>query len=172
MAGEDLRGPNDSEMQKAYLELLNWRILLYSKIEKRMRITYVFIRLVSAIGSILIPVIANAPIPLTIGANKIDFWKLSVTALGLVVAVAIAIEGVLRYRERCLEFSKAKRLLRTQLNFFRSGAEDYVGISQQEAFQKLVVRAEGIISDLQESSIGVLTRVESDQPQVKQQPGP
>jgi hypothetical protein len=84
----------------------------------------------------------------------------------------IAIEGVLRYRERCLEFSKAKRLLRTQLNFFRSGAEDYAGISQQEAFQKLVVRAEGIISDLQESSIGVLTRVESDQPHVKQQPGP
>jgi hypothetical protein len=137
MAGEDSRGPNDPQMQKAYLELLNSRILQYSTIEKRMRVSYVFIRLVSAIGSILIPVITNAPIPLTLGANKIDFWKVSVTALGSVVALAIAIEGVLRYRERCLEFSKAKRLLRTQLNFFRFGAEDYVGISQQEAFQKL-----------------------------------
>ena len=161
----DAAGPgqtNGSEMRKAYLELLNWKILHYSKIEKRMRLTYMCTRLLSVIGSILIPVITNTSIEATIWTKKIDFSKLSVTTLGLVVAFALGFEGVFRYRERCLQFSKAKRLLRTQLNFFRCGADNYARVSPDEAFQILVVHVESIINDLQESSMMVLTKDDSE----------
>ena len=62
-------------MRKPYLELLNWRILHYSKIEKRMRLTHICTRFLSVIGSILIPVITNTSIESTIWAKKMTFPK-------------------------------------------------------------------------------------------------
>jgi hypothetical protein len=61
-----------------------------------------------------------------------------------------------------LQFGKAKRLLRTELNFFRYGADHYAKVSPDEAFQILVVRVEGIINDLQESRMMVVTKDDSE----------
>jgi hypothetical protein len=119
-------------------------------------------RLLSVIASILIPVITNTSIEITIRAKQVDLSKLSVTTLGLVVAIALGFEAVFRYRERCLQFEKAKRLLRTELNFFRYGADHYAKVSPDEAFQILVVRVEGIINDLQESRMMVVTKDDSE----------
>jgi hypothetical protein len=67
-------------MRKAYLELLNWRIGIYSKIEERMRLTYMGTRLLSVIASILIPVITNTSIEITIRAKQVDLSKLRLLA--------------------------------------------------------------------------------------------
>src|SRR5437879_2468146 len=90
-----------TEDRENYLKDVQGKIQRYYKDGIKMRRRYLFIRIFSAIGSVIIPVLSNFPLTYL----NIDLSKLGVTILGLFVALAISIESVLRYREMTIEYS-------------------------------------------------------------------
>jgi hypothetical protein len=140
----------------AYLRMLDRRLSVYKRLTNAMRLRFMFFRFTAAIGSIAIPILNN--IPLT--WRGIDWAKGGTTFLGFVVALAIAAEGILKYRERMPAFSRIARSLESELTFFQTGAKEYHSKDEDEAFRMLVERCEEAFTTMKESTLDALTRTE------------
>jgi Protein of unknown function (DUF4231) len=141
-----------------YFKRVQATIDRYYWIGRTMRRRYLLSRLVAAIGSVVIPVLSNLPLTYTVNGLNVDFAKYGVTFVGLLVALAISIEGVLRYRERTVEYSKTSQSLQAELQLYLARAKDYSKKDETEAFGTLVERIEDSLMKMRESTLGALTR--------------
>jgi uncharacterized membrane protein YidH (DUF202 family) len=92
----DTNGTQDS-VQQYFEDRLDQYRSWYDRKSVEMKKKHQRTQVISAIGAVLVPVINNISIAVPIGNENIDISKLSVTIIGLLVALAIAIEGVYHY---------------------------------------------------------------------------
>lgn len=130
----------------------------------KMKSNYLRSRIATAVSAVLIPVIANMSLSKAMFGETYDVSKLLVTALGLLVAVLVALEGVLHHREQWKNYRTTEQYLQTQKQLFLHRIGDYKSLDDGEAFKLLVGRAEAAIAEENAITLNVLARVEPEQP--------
>ena len=153
----DKHGP---DVKEAYISTLKERTTEYRHIGRKMRRRFLQLRLIAAVGSITIPILSNMPLTW----SNFDVAKAGTTFLGFVVALSIAFEGILKYRDRMPAFSNTARILESELAFYSAGAKEYQGKHEPEAFQLFVERCEAALTVMRQSTLGALTRVDDPDP--------
>ena len=137
----------------------NW----YDNKAVRMKKLYLRGRIASAIGAVLVPIITNIDIPqLALGEFTFDFPKILATVLSTGVALFIALEGVLHYREQWKNYRTTEQYLTAQKNLFLNKVGDYSNMAPDEAFKLLVNRIETAITEENAITLNVLTKIDSN----------
>ena len=158
----DTNGTQDS-VQQYFEDRLDQYRSWYDRKSVEMKKKYQRTQVISAIGAVLVPVINNISIAVPIGNENIDISKLSVTIIGLLVALAIAIEGVYHYREQWKNYRSTEQYLETQKQLFIHRIGEYSELDDKNAFRLLVNHVEGAIAEENAVTLNVLTRVESSE---------
>ena len=158
----DTNGTQDSVQQYFENRLDQYRSW-YDRKSVEMKKKYQRTQVISAIGAVLVPVINNISIAVPIGNENIDISKLSVTIIGLLVALAIAIEGVYHYREQWKNYRSTEQYLETQKQLFIHRIGEYSELDDKNAFRLLVNHVEGAIAEENAVTLNMLTRVESSE---------
>jgi hypothetical protein len=114
--GKEMETKNELDTRiQSYLETRaeqyrNW----YDAKAVKMKKYYMRARIVSAVGAVLVPILNNANLAFTVAGRLIDLASLSVTLIGLLVAVLIALEGVLRHRDQWRNYRSTEQYLETR----------------------------------------------------------
>ncbi|GMQ24299.1 hypothetical protein Aoki45_09810 [Algoriphagus sp. oki45] len=135
----------------------------YDKKAVLMKKSYLRGRVLSAIGAVLVPIITNVSLPELKITNDLilDFPKIIATILSTAVALFIALEGVLHYREQWKNYRTTEQYLTAQKNLFLNKVGDYSNLSENEAFRLLVNRVETAISEENSITLNVLTKIDN-----------
>lgn len=135
----------------------------YDKKAVLMKKSYLRGRVLSAIGAVLVPIITNVSLPeLKITDDLIlDFPKIVATILSTAVALFIALEGVLHYREQWKNYRTTEQYLTAQKNLFLNKVGDYSNLNENESFRLLVNRVETAISEENSITLNVLTKIDN-----------
>jgi flavodoxin len=152
---------NAGKVQSYIQERIDQYYTWYDSKAVRSKTSYQRGRLLSAISAVLIPVISNVNLSFFIRGSEIDFSNILVSALGITVALMVALEGVYHHREQWLNSRSTAEYLRTQKLLFEHKAEDYETLDEAKAFTQLVNRIEKAIAEENAVTLNVLTR--SDQ---------
>ncbi|MBP2029895.1 hypothetical protein J2755_000829 [Methanohalophilus levihalophilus] len=128
----------------------------------KMKRRYQFTQALAAIGAVLVPVVNNISFEASIGNLNLDYARVSVTVIGILVALAIALEGVFHYREQWKNYRSTEQYLETQKQLFVHRIGDYSDLADTDAFKLLVNRIEGAIAEENAVTLNILTRVESN----------
>ena len=134
----------------------------YESIAVKMKSNYMRARIASALSAVLIPVITNTNWSFSYGETSIDISNWLVTLLGTLVAVLIALEGVLHHREQWKNYRTTEQYLQTQKQLFLHRVGDYSALDDTKAFKLLVSRIEASIAEENAITLNVLTRVENE----------
>ncbi len=154
---DDVQSTAEQYLENRLEQYRSWYDNKSVKMKKRYQQTQV----VAATGAVLIPVINNVSIIAPIVNWNVDIAKLSVTIIGIAVALAIALEGIYHYREQWKNYRSTEQYLETQKQLFVHGIGDYSELDKDSAFRLLVDRIEGAIAEENAVTLSVLTRVES-----------
>ncbi len=127
----------------------------------KMKANYMRGRITSALSAVLIPVVTNTNFEFIYDKTTIDISNIIVTILGTLVAVLIALEGVLHHREQWKNYRTTEQLLQTQKQLFMHRIGDYANIGDSEAFKLLVSRTEAAIAEENAITLNVLSKVET-----------
>lgn len=118
---------------------------------------YLRMRILAVVGGALVPVLINIKLDIAIGGYPLT--TLAVTIISLLVAVAVALEGVLHYREQWKNYRSTEQSLGHEIVRFRTGTGPYQGVRDREAFSLLIERVEGAIAMENAATLNVMTRV-------------
>lgn len=127
-----------------------------------MKKRYLNSRIISAVSAVLIPIVNNIDFRCILFSCDIDLSNLIVTLLGIIVAILIALEGVLHYREQWKNYRTTEQYLQTQKNLFLHSSGDYTDLDDEKAFKLLVSRIEKAIEDENAITLNVLTKNEKE----------
>jgi hypothetical protein len=114
-------------------------------------------RILAVVGGALVPVLTNIELDIAIGGYPLT--TLSVTVISVLVVVAVALEGVLHYREQWKNYRSTEQSLGHEIVRFQTGTGPYQGIGEREAFRLLVERVEGAIAMENAATLSVMTRI-------------
>ncbi len=128
----------------------------------KMKKYYIYSRVSSALSAVLIPMIVNIEWNVTIDDMLINGSNVVVTILGTIVAVLIALEGVLHHREQWKNYRTTEQYLQTQKQLFIHNVGDYSDLDKTEAFKLLISRVESSIAEENSTTLNVLTRVTTE----------
>ena len=117
-------------------------------------------RIWAAVTAVLIPVISNTSVSATLFSTPIDISKIAVTLLGLVVALLVALEGVLHHREQWQNYRTTEQYLQTQKHLFVNRVAEFSGLTDSDAFRLLVRNVEAAIKTENEVTLNVMSRSE------------
>ena len=138
-------------------QYINW----YDKKAVTSKKNYLFARITTAICAIIVPFINNTSLSIIFSDFEIDISRISVTIISLLVAILIALEGVLHYREQWQNYRSTEQFTHTQRLLFQNRIGDYAKLDNKSAFEEFVVRVEGAISEENAVTLNVLTRSEA-----------
>ena len=128
----------------------------------KMKTKYMQGRIASALSAVLIPVVTNIDWAVSYDGSSFDISNIIVTVLGTLVAVLIALEGVLHHREQWKNYRTTEQNLQTQKQLFVHRVGDYSSLDDSKAFKLLVSRVEAAIAEENAVTLNVLTRVETE----------
>jgi hypothetical protein len=128
----------------------------------KMKRYYIYSRVSSALSAVLIPMVVNIEWNITIAGILINGSNVIVTILGTLVAVLIALEGVLHHREQWKNYRTTEQYLETQKQLFIHNVGDYSDLDKKEAFKLLISRVESSIAEENSTTLNVLTRVNTE----------
>lgn len=118
-------------------------------------------RVTAAVGSVIVPVLAQLSWHLSVGSIDLDTGKLLTTIVSTLVAVLLALEGVLHHREQWKNYRTTEQHLRAQRVYFETRTGDYFGLGDEPALKHLIETCETAIKDENELTLNVLTRSSS-----------
>lgn len=119
-------------------------------------------RILSAVGAVLVPIITNITLPeIHFYGLILDLPKILATILSTGVALFIALEGVLHYREQWKNYRTTEQYLTAQKNLFLNKVGDYANLSPDESFKLLVNRVETAITEENAITLNVLTKIDN-----------
>jgi hypothetical protein len=119
-------------------------------------------RIWSAISAVLVPIITNLSLPdiVVMEGLTIDPIKVLATVLSTLVALLIALEGVLHHREQWKNYRTTEQFLTAQKNLFCNNVGDYANLAEKEAFRLLVKRVENAITEENAITLNVMTKID------------
>ncbi|GIJ47377.1 hypothetical protein Val02_42630 [Virgisporangium aliadipatigenens] len=124
---------------------------------------YLWMRTVSVVGGVLVPVILN------IDGN----WaRVLATATSLLVAVAVALESVYRYRDQWKNYRSTEQILGHERIHFLTRTGLYQALDDAAAYRALVERVEGAIQAENIATLNVMTLMENTQSNDDRAAGP
>jgi Protein of unknown function (DUF4231) len=126
------------------------KIKVYTKKARRYRRSYRVIVSVAAIGSLLVPVLVNFQ----------HFDKIVPTIVSLVVAMAVALEGVFHPREHWRNYDLISSLLREEEMRFSTHSDPYLASEKQNEdgdFRTFVDRIEDAIAQERAETVAMRT---------------
>ena len=133
----------------------------YDKKAVVMKRHYMRSRIAAASGAVLIPVINSISFEVRVGGYGFDVPRVFVGAIGLIVALLLALEGVLHHKEQWQNYRSTEQFLRAQRVLFENRVGEYAMLADDEALRKLIEKVEGAIKDENEVTLNVLTRSET-----------
>ncbi|MBW7676171.1 DUF4231 domain-containing protein [Chryseobacterium chendengshani] len=124
---------------------------------------YLQARIWSAIGAVIVPILTNISLPIiNITPNyTIDPAKVLITIISTIVALLIALEGVLHYREQWKNYRTTEQYLTAQKNLFCNNVVDYSSLDKEDGFKLLVNRVENAITEENAITLNVLTKIDN-----------
>lgn len=155
---------NEFNPEKYVTERLNQYQGWYDAKAVRMKRNYLRGRVWSAVSAVLVPIITNISIPEIHLPNNItiDLMKILATLLSTLVALLIALEGVLHYREQWKNYRTTEQYLTLQRHLFQNKVGEYAKLTPDEAFKLLVKNVEKAIADENAITLNVLTKTDSN----------
>jgi hypothetical protein len=138
----------------------NW----YDNKAVKMKRNYLRGRVWSAINAVLVPIVTNISLPVIVITTSLtlDFSKVLATILSTSVALLIALEGVLHYREQWKNYRTTEQYLTAEKNLFLNKVGDYSNLTENEAFKLLVKRVENAITEENAITLNVLTKIDNN----------
>ena len=136
----------------------------YDRTASRMKTRHLQTRSAAAIGAVLIPVVSNLPLVLTVGAATVDVARIGTSLIGLGVAVILALEGVLHYKEQWQNYRGTEQYLLSQKFRYENRVEEYNTLNEEDAFKLFVSRVEKAILDENNVTLNALGRSEAPAP--------
>jgi hypothetical protein len=124
----------------------------------KMKKYYLRAKLTAATASVLVPILAQLEWTLTTFTYSFSVGRLLTTLLGGLVAILLALEGVLHHREQWRNYRTTEQYLRAERVFFENRLGDYAGLNDEEALRNLIAKVETAIKDENELTLNVLTR--------------
>lgn len=138
----------------------NW----YDNKAVKMKRNYLRGRVWSAINAVLVPIVTNISLPVIVITTSLtlDVSKVLATILSTSVALLIALEGVLHYREQWKNYRTTEQYLTAEKNLFLNKVGDYSNLTENEAFKLLVKRVENAITEENAITLNVLTKIDNN----------
>lgn len=138
----------------------NW----YDNKAVKMKLNYLRGRVWSAINAVLVPIVTNISLPVIVITTSLtlDVSKVLATILSTSVALLIALEGVLHYREQWKNYRTTEQYLTAEKNLFLNKVGDYSNLTENEAFKLLVKRVENAITEENAITLNVLTKIDNN----------
>ena len=128
----------------------------------KMKKYYLRSRIMSAAGAVLVPIVSNMSLSFTVAESSYDVTRITVTVIGLAVALLIALEGVLHHKDQWVNYRSTEQYLTTQRNLFTHKVGEYSTMGDEEAFKLFVSRVETAIAEENAVTLNVLSRTESE----------
>ena len=155
---EELKNKIESYLQQRVEQYQSW----YDAKAVKMKRNYIRSRIASAVGAVLVPIVSNISFSVTVAESVYDLSRISVTVIGLAVALLIALEGVLHHKDQWVNYRSTEQYLTTQRNLFTHRVGDYSSLEDEEAFKLFVSRVETAIAEENAVTLNVLSRTESE----------
>jgi hypothetical protein len=153
----DIKQNIDSYVKDRLDQYRGW----YDKKAVIMKKRYLRGKIWSAVSAVLVPIITNLPLTFVIDDTTINGSKILGTILATLVALLIALEGVLHYREQWKNYRTTEQYLTAQKNLFANNVGDYADLSDEDAFRLLVRRVETAITEENAITLNVLTKIDN-----------
>ena len=129
---------------------------------------YQWMRAVSVIGGVLVPVLVNVSLP----GSEI-YLKAVTTVLSTLVVLLVSLESVFHYREQWVNYRSTEQFLRREYFLFTAKEGVYTDLRAHDAFRVFVERVEAKIESENASTLQILTTVtEAPKGQTAEQEGP
>lgn len=154
----------DLNPEKYITERLDQYQKWYDSKAVRMKRNYLRGRIWSAIGAVLVPIITNVSLPnIELAGDWIlNSSKVLATILSTLVALLIALEGVLHYREQWKNYRTTEQYLTSQKHLFLNKVGEYSNLNKAESFKLLVKNVEKAIYEENAITLNVLTKIENN----------
>jgi hypothetical protein len=126
----------------------------YDKKAVQTKARYLRMRAFAVIGGGLVPVLVNVS---ELDVMGLPVIRLLVTAVSLLVVIAVSLESVFHYREQWKNYRSTEQLLGHEIFRFKAGVGPYKALEQQQAFLTFVERVEDAISAENAATLNVMT---------------
>ena len=137
----------------------------YDQSAQRMKRRHLQVSSIASIGAVLIPVVANLPWEIAIGAMSLRVSTVLSSLIGLAVAIVLALDRVYHFKEQWQNFRGTEQYLLSQKFRFENRAEEYQSlVDEDEAFKLFVAKVEKAILDENNVTLNILGRAETDSP--------
>jgi hypothetical protein len=133
----------------------------YDRTATRMKRRHLQTRGAAALGAVLIPVVTSLPWQFSIGLLVVDVAKAGASLIGLGIALLLALEGVLHYKEQWQNYRGTEQYLLSQKFRFENRVDEYRMLSDEEAFRLFVLKVEKAILDENNVTLNILSHAES-----------
>ncbi|MCZ7436054.1 DUF4231 domain-containing protein [Micromonospora sp. WMMC241] len=138
----------------------------YDKKAVRAKATHLRTRTAAVVGGSLVPVLVNLDFP---------YAQAVTTVVSLIVAGAVSLESVFRYREQWKNYRSTEQTLGHERIYFLTRTGVYTELDDVTAFATLVERVEATIANENAATLSVMTQVgfagEDGQPAIERQGG-
>ena len=122
---------------------------------------YFWMRSVTVVSGVLLPVLINFKSP------SVPYADYVVTAVSLVIALSVSLEGVFHFREQWKNYRSTEQYLGSEYFLFVSGEGVYRQMKDRDAYVTFVERIESAIASENASTLNILTTVSEDQKSAK-----
>lgn len=154
---DDLERRVDRYMKERVDQYANW----YDGKAVRMKSRFFRARIITAVSAVLIPFLSNLSFSWTLLGVTVDVARVAVSLIGLVVALLVALEGVLRYREQWTNYRATEQYIGGQRQLFLNRVGEYAEGSPEDAFKLLVRNVERAIKEENEVTLNILSRADA-----------
>lgn len=119
---------------------------------------YHVLRVLAIAGGVLVPALVSLDVGSSAGARSVHWVAFG---LGLLVALAVSLEGFFRFGERWKHYRRTAELLKIEGWHFFESAGPYQGLDHRSAFPSFAARTEAIIQRDVDSFISVIATEKS-----------
>lgn len=130
----------------------NWYDINASKSKKK----YLQMRCFSVVAGLMVPILINIPDDYVIfGASIV---KIIVPIISVSVSAAVALEGILHYREQWKNYRSTEQYLGHEIVAFKAGLGPYKAMDPNSAFKLFVERVEDAIKSENAATLNIMTK--------------
>ncbi|MGC5311322.1 DUF4231 domain-containing protein [Micromonospora zamorensis] len=122
----------------------------YDKKAVKAKATHLRTRTAAVVGGSLVPVLVNLDFP---------YAQAVTTVVSLIVAGAVSLESVFRYREQWKNYRSTEQTLGHERIYFLTRTGVYTDLDDVTAFANLVERVEATIANENAATLSVMTQV-------------